>query len=290
MTIEIIPLSCGIGAEIRGTALNLEMPLPTLQKTLDAFATYRLLLFRDQSLTPEQHVAFSQRFGALENFIDFKDQYAGIPELLRVSNIDQETDQIKDVDEPGHKSFTIGTSAWHADSSYKEVPSRASLLYSIEVPDGGGETEFADTAAAYTELPEGQKREFEDLIIIHDFEETRRRNGLPPRSLEVRLAAPAVAHPLVLDLPDCGKCLFLGQHASYVIGKSYLESREFLDSMVDYTTQPQFVYRHEWRVGDLVVFDNLAMLHRLCPYDLAHCRRLLHRTTVAGGPIAARVN
>jgi alpha-ketoglutarate-dependent taurine dioxygenase len=282
MSVEIIPLNSGVGAEVRNIDLSIDMSDAALADTMDAFARYRLLLFREQELPPERHIAFSRRLGELEHFVDSKDQLQGHPELLRVSNIDQEDDSIKDVEEPGHKSFTLGTSTWHSDSSYKEIPSKASLLYGIEIPAEGGETEFADTAAAYAALSDDEKAEIDDLTVIHDFEETRRWNGLPPRPLEVRLAVPAVEHPLVLQRENGDRCLFLGQHASYVLGKPYVESHAFLEKMVTYATQPQFVYHHAWSAGDLVLFDNLAMLHRAMPYRLAEDRRLLHRTTVAG--------
>ena len=142
-----------------------------------------------------QQITFSKCFGTLENFPDPKDQAEGHKTVLRVTNIDRKTDAIKPVDEPGHKSFTLGTSAWHIDSSFRTLPSKASILYALEIPEKGGDTMFADTTLAYDTLPEAKQQELEDLVIIHDFEETRRRHKLPPRPPEVRAATPPARQP-----------------------------------------------------------------------------------------------
>ena len=119
----------------------------------NGFRTHRLLVFRGQELSARQQVAFSEKFGKLEDFPDPKDQAEGFKTVLRVTNIDRATGGIKPVDDPGHKSFTLGTSAWHIDSSFRTLPSRASMLYAIEVPEEGGDTMFAESTLAYDALP-----------------------------------------------------------------------------------------------------------------------------------------
>ncbi|MBT7030905.1 MAG: TauD/TfdA family dioxygenase [Rhodospirillaceae bacterium] len=286
MSIDVIPLNTYFGAEIRGLDLSQPLSDTDFEAWSDAFAKYRLLLFRDQHFSEDQHVEFSKHFGGLEDFVDSKDQVNSHTDILRVSNIWQDTDAIKPVDDPGHKSFTLGTSGWHIDSSFRKVPGKASLLFAIEIPPEGGGTGFADMVSAYEGLSDEKKAQCDELTVIHDFEEARRRYGLLPRMEEIRVANPSVMHPLVRTLPDGKKCLFLGSHTSYVLGMEQYEGRKFLDGLNDWTTQEKYTFFHDWNEGDLVMWDNLALMHRAMPYDLESHRRLLHRTTVLGdGPV-----
>jgi len=284
--LRVAPRKDGIGAFVTGIDLSQPVPSAGLSVWKDAFASHRLLIFRDQRFTVEQQIAFSGLFGPLEPFPDPKDQAEGFETVLRVTNIERDTGNIKPVDDPGHRSFTLGTSDWHIDSSYRRVPSKASFLYAIEVPDGGGDTMFADTSAAWEALPASRRRAIEGLSIIHDFEETRRRHGLPPRPPEVRAKTPPARHPLVARRPNGRSALFIGSHAEGIEGMNAAEGRALIDELTAFATQPKFTYRHSWRPGDMVMFDNICVMHRAMPYDLAGARRLLHRTTVAGdGPL-----
>lgn len=288
MSITVHPFPTGFGAEIRG--LDLSNPVfdrATFEKWRAAWETHRVLVLHDQFFTDRQHVAFSEWFGPLEDFPDPKDWAADdLPNILRVSNVDRRTDTIKDVDEPGHKSFTLGTSDWHTDSSYLKIPCKASLLYSREVPPSGGDTMFANMEAAYAALPEKRKTEIAKLKVIHDFHWTRRRFGLPPRSPEVQAKTPAVTHPLVWTLPSGAKALLIGSHACTIEGMEEGAARNLLEELTEWAVQPQFTYRHKWRVGDLVMWDNRCTMHRAMPYELADARRVLQRTTVVGdGPV-----
>jgi len=286
MSIDVIPLNVYFGAEIRGLDLSKPISDEDFQVWSDAYSKYRMLLFRDQHFSTDQHAEFSKRFGPLEDFVDSKDQVDGHADILRVSNIFQDTDEIKPVDDPGHKSFTLGTSDWHIDSSFRRVPGKASLLHAIEIPAEGGGTGFADMVSAYEGLDDARKAECGKLIVVHDFEEARRRNGLLPRPEEIRVSNPSVMHPLVRTLPDGKKSLFLGSHTSYVIGMEQYEGRQFLNDLDEWATQEKYTYFHDWQAGDMVMWDNLALLHRAMPYDLVNDRRLLHRTTVVGeGPV-----
>lgn len=286
MSMTIHPFEGGFGAEIWGLDLSLPLPDALFEEWVAAFEKYSVLAIPGQNFTTDQHIEFSERFGPLEPFPDVKDQVDGQPTVIRVSNIEKDSGAIKPVEDPGHKSFTLGTSGWHTDSSFRRVPSHGSLLYAVEVPPKGGDTLFANTRLAYEALPDDKKAEIDDLVVVHDFETTRRRFGLPPRPEAVQKATPPVRQPMVRSLPNGGKALLLGIHADYVEGMEDTASKQLLDEMVDWATQPQFVYRHRWRVGDLVMWDNRCTLHRAAAYDLANDRRLLHRTTVAGeGPV-----
>ena len=146
---------------------------------------------------------------------------------------------------------------------------------------------FADTTLAYDSLPETRKQALEKLVIVHDFEETGRRHGLPPRPPEVRAKTPPARQPLVAERPNGRRALFIGSHAAGIEGMSYEDARALIDELEEISTRPEFTYRHEWRDGDMVMFDNICVMHQAMPYDLANSRRLLHRTTVAGdAPLA----
>ena len=288
--IKIIPRDQEIGAEVIGIDLTDALQLDSFEILRNALDDHRLLIFRNLRWTVAQQIAFSESFGTLENFPDPKDQAEGHKTVLRVTNIDRKTNTIKPVDEPGHKSFTLGTSAWHIDSSFRTLPSKASILYALEIPEKGGDTMFADTTLAYDTLPEAKQQELEDLVIIHDFEETRRRHKLPPRPPEVRAATPPARQPLVAVRDNGRRALFIGSHAAGIEGMNYEDARALIDELERICSKPEFTYRHKWREGDMVMFDNICVMHQAMPYDLSNSRRLLHRTTVAGNKPLEGVN
>ena len=288
--INITPRDKGIGAEVRGIDLAQPLPDRAFETLQAAFDTHRLLIFRDVHWSVDQQVAFSEKFGALEDFPDPKDQAEGHKTVLRVTNIDRATDTIKPVDDPGHKSFTLGTSAWHIDSSFRTLPSKASVLYALEMPADGGDTMFADTTLAYDSLSEDRKRALEKMVIVHDFEETRRRHNLPPRPPSVQAATPPARHPLVTERENGRRALFIGSHAAGIEGMTYEDARALIDELEEICVRPKYTYRHQWQDGDVVMFDNICMMHQAMHYDLENSRRLLHRTTVAGDAPLAGVN
>lgn len=149
---------------------------------------------------------------------------------------------------------------------------------------------FADTTLAYDTLPEAKKQELEDLVIIHDFEETRRRHKLPPRPPEVRAATPPARQPLVAVRDNGRRAIFIGSHAAGIEGMNYEDARAVIDELERICSKPEFTYRHKWREGDMVMFDNICVMHQAMPYDLSNSRRLLHRTTVAGNKPLEGVN
>jgi len=201
------PIPGGKGAEVTGIDLSEPLDDEKFSAWRDAFETYHFLIFRDQFFTDDQFIAFSQWFGELEEHPDPKDWSApDQPLILRVSNVFRDTDEIKPVDDVGHKSFTLGTSVWHSDSSYRANPAKMSLLYAKEIPPAGSQTKFADMEAAYDALPDDKKAEIGDLIVIHDFETTRQHFKLPPRPKSVSAAVPPVPHPLVRSIPGGGSC------------------------------------------------------------------------------------
>jgi alpha-ketoglutarate-dependent taurine dioxygenase len=241
-----------------------------------------IVFFRDQHLTEEQHIAFSRRFGELEVHIVKKYLLPGYPEILLISNVRNEASE--------HIGLADAGFTWHTDTSYRRRPSRCSLLYAKEVPERDGkplgDTVFANTAAAYEALPEAMKRRLAGLKAIHRYSMRRRVENSPrPKLTAAQLAeTPDIAHPIVRTHPHNGrKALYVT--AGECIGIDGMPEDEALDLIAEldaFCVRPEFCYRHRWRVGDLVMWDNASAMHlAICDYALPE-RRLMHRTTVIG--------
>ena len=283
MAFEAIPLHPLFGAEIRGVDLTGALDDATFGRILDAFNEYSLLLFRGEPLDDAQQVAFSRRFGPLETTV--KANPAGGSAFARQSNLDMATGEII-APSDRRMVYQRGNLMWHSDSSFKAVPSLCSILSAREVPPTGGETDFASARAAYAELPADMKRRIEGLVAGHSYIYSR---GLVDPNLlteEERAEVPPVEQAVVRTNPVNGrKSLFVGAHASHIVGWPVEEGRALLKQLTEFATRPRFCHRHEWRAHDVLVWDNRCCLHRARPYDDLRHRRLMQRTTVAGdGP------
>ncbi len=273
----------------RVSGIDLSKPLDDggFAQVRDAFNHYAVLVFPEQRISDDQQIAFSERFGPLEVSIR-KDRPRRIdnPRVSDISNVD-ERDRVVD---PGDERaiYNAGNRLWHSDSSFKRVPAMASLLSGREVPPEGGETEYADLRAAWDALAAERKAGLDGLVVEHSFVYSRGLIGYDQFTDAERAAIPPVPQALVRTHPATGrKALYVGSHASHVIGRPVEESRALLLELLDFATQPQFVYSHAWRQHDLVIWDNRCVLHRGRPWDERRYRRVMHRTTVAGaGPTA----
>jgi taurine dioxygenase/alpha-ketoglutarate-dependent 2,4-dichlorophenoxyacetate dioxygenase len=246
-----------------------------------------MLCFPDQRLTDDELVAFSLQFGPLEGFPE-KDKTKGKIEVYNVANVSPEGAHLPAED--SRVIFQRNNARWHTDSSYRFVPSLASILYGVEVlPDGaeGGETGFSNMFLAYDALPDDMKRRLEPLHMVHSYEGIRRLEpAMPPTSAAERDAFPPVTHPVIRVHPDRNgrRSLYFTCNTAREIGGGTLEEGQRLhDRLREHVSQPRFCYFHRWRPGDLVMWDNRCLLHRAIPYDYARYRRVLRRTTVAGG-------
>jgi alpha-ketoglutarate-dependent 2,4-dichlorophenoxyacetate dioxygenase len=176
---------------------------------------------------------------------------------------------------------------WHSDSSFKKIPSRCSVLTAREIPAEGGATEFASTRAAYESLDDARRREIADLFVEHDLVYSRRIVGFA-FTPEEAATMPAFRHRLVQDCAMTGrKAVLIGAHAKEIVGWPWARSRALLDDLLERATRPENTYRHNWRTGDVVVWDNRAAVHRATPYDGARYRRLMQRTTISMGAATA---
>ena len=268
-----------LGAEIEGLDLARPLDAETFAAVRKAFlASEGVLVLRDQRISPEQHIAFSRRFGPL--MIHVLKQYLlpGHPEILQVSNV------IRD-----GKPVGLGDAGryWHSDLSYVAEPSLGSLLLAQELPEKGGDTSFANMYAAYEALTPLVKRRIDGLRAVHSYRNSYDRMAgstfRPPLTEAQKAEVQEVVHPVVRTHPETGrKALFVNQgFTSRILDVPEDESRELLDLLFAHSTEPRFVYRHRWRDFDLVFWDNRCAIHLAhgCPPEQ---RRHLHRTTVQG--------
>ena len=281
MSLTIQTVSPHIGAEVIGADLQQPVGDNLFRELHQAWVDADgLLIVRDQVLTPEQQIAFSRRFGELasadENPVTRKYTLPGHPEIFRVSN------KKKDDEPLGRED--AGT-YWHADGTWQAFPSKASILYAIEIPRVGGNTMFADLYQAWETLTPTMQAMLKGLQAVHamanasgtSFE--REFNGKGDM-----VAAKAAVHPLVIVHPDSGrKALFVNRgYTAQIVGMNRAESDALLAFLFQHSTAPELVYRHSWRPRDLVIWDNRCTAHYAIPDYKAVGDRYLHRTSVKG--------
>jgi alpha-ketoglutarate-dependent 2,4-dichlorophenoxyacetate dioxygenase len=271
-------------AEVSGVDLTCPVDAATVGALREVFDEHSILVFRGQDITDAQQVAFSEHFGPLERML-IGSQGGGTP-LAWLTNVDRETGRIIPPDDK-RMIRNLCNMMWHSDSSFKKVPALASILSGREVAGEGGETQFATMRAAYDTLPEAMKRRIEGLVAEHSFAYSRSLVDRTLLSQEMKDEVPPVQQSLVRQNPANGrKAIYVGSHASHILGMSVEEGRALLKRLLDHATQDRFVYTHKWRNKDIVMWDNRAVMHRGRPWDYMK-PRVMHRTTVAGhGPTA----
>lgn len=269
----IRPLSDKIAAEVTGLDLSRPLDQPTREAIYDALLAYQILVFRNQRISKEQQIDFSQQFGTLERHTLRNQGADDFPLVHVVSNLDAE----------GKPRGTLGSTKWHSDKSFRPEPSMATILHGITLPPNGGDTCFADMYAAYEALPAAEKAELEPMRVVHSWELSR-ENLNRQMSEEEKRDAPTTSHPLVRTHPDTGrKCLFIGIHATYLEGLPVEEGRKRIEQLEAHATQERFVYHHQWRQGDVLMWDNRCLLHRADQnFDAAKYPRVLNRTCLRG--------
>jgi alpha-ketoglutarate-dependent 2,4-dichlorophenoxyacetate dioxygenase len=286
MALQITPLHPHIGAAVGGLDASRPLDDETLAKIWRAIDRWAVLVLHDQRLTDRQLHDFAARFGELE--IGRSAARGGrrrlpIPQIGDISNLDEDNrlrarDDRKRLD-------SLGNRLWHTDGSYMPVPVVLGMLFAVTVPPaspfGAGETEFADMRAAYDALSEAQKKAIDDLVVEHDVFWSRGQIGFTEFPPGEREQYPPSRQRLVRRHPGSGrKGLYLSAHASHIVGWPVPEGRLLLADLNEHATQRQFVYRHQWRVGDLVIWDNRDTMHRGRPHDESHPRDLRRATTL----------
>jgi len=278
--LRIRPTGAALGAEVQGVDLR-ALGDDTFAVVHRAWLDHQVLLFREQSLTDNDLVSFSRRFGDLDEapvqetgrrFVE------GHPEIYVVSNVVQDRVAIG--------SLGSGEAVWHTDMSYLPDPPKASVLYALEVPAHGGDTSFCSMYAAWDELPGPLRRRVEGLRVKHDGTYNSGgyvRQGVLPT--DDPHTSPGTLHPLVYVHPETRRAgLYLGRRRNaFIEGLSLDDSNALLDEIWSQATRESLTWRHQWRVGDLVLWDNRCTMHRRDAFDPA-ARRVMHRTQIKGEP------
>jgi len=266
------------GAEIYGLDLRKSMCPGTRDAILSAFNEHHVLVFRSQMLSKAQQINFTQQFGELEEHVGRLPDGSRYPIVHTVTNLDPVTGK------PTTAPHTHGNYFWHTDKSYHAVPSLMTLLYAVDVPQTGGDTLFCNMQLAYNELTDPEKEALKSLKAVHSWEASRRNTGNIPASEEQKRERPPVSHPLVRTHPVTQKkSLYLGMHVGHIEGMAVKESKQLLQDLLAKSTIEKNIYRHSWRPGDLVIWDNRCLLHKADRnYDMSLHPRVLHRTVVRG--------
>jgi alpha-ketoglutarate-dependent 2,4-dichlorophenoxyacetate dioxygenase len=267
--------------EVSGIDLRQPMTGEQVTAIVEGMDKFAVLVFHDQQIDDAQQLAFSRNFGTLEiaNSDVRRDEDRRLaPEIADVSNLGKNSDIMSREDR--RRLFSLGNMLWHSDSSFKPTPAKYSLLHARVLPSKDGNTEFADMRAAYDALDDGIKAEINELVCEHSQIYSRGVLGFDFTE-EERLRNPPVPQRLVRRHPGSGRrSIFLSAHAGAIRGMPMPEARALLRDLTEHATQRKFVYAHQWRLGDLVMWDNRAMIHRARRYNPSEVREL-HRTTVA---------
>ncbi len=280
--LEIRPLHPLFGAEIVGLDLREPLDEATFAAVRDAFNNYSVVLFRKQEISDDQHVAFSRRFGELEE-TGFAIA-APNPYIYRLANVDDD-DNVLAMDAI-KRTFLEVNARWHTDSSFRAIPAMASILSAKEVPEDEGETYFASMRVAYEAMPEGRRKSLVNMRAVHSYAYSIGLFGDVGVSREEVDAVPPVEHPIVrTHVPTGKKSLYVSGHIDNIVGMPVEEGRLLAKELIDWCTRPEYVYTHRWQQNDLIMWDNRCVLHRAARVPLKH-KRIMHRTTIAGeGPV-----
>ncbi len=282
--LSIERLNPKIGAMILGIDLTAPLQHEVLDALNEAWMEYLVLVFPNQRITDEQHIAFGRNFGALEEHPSHAHRSSRNKEIYRVSNVD-ETGQIIPSKETAWQYINLSW-LWHTDSSFREVPSKGSILHGIQTTNEGGNTRYANMYAAYEGLAEATKRRIDGLWVIHH------HDFIIKQSAELSAkqdkgdfdALLPVRHPLVQVHPVTGqRSLFLSPHTMVGIeGMSGEVGRALLDELIAHATQSDYVYTHVWSDDDVLMWDNRCTMHSVEPFDNENIPRIMHRVTLVG--------
>ncbi len=273
MALTTTALGANLGAEITGLAGPQLAQQTVAADVLDALGQYGVLVFPEIGISDPDLVAFSRLLGTVVANPTGEHEH---PEIATITLDPQKTNALL-------AWYRQGNFLWHIDGATDEVPQKATLLTARKVDPAGGDTEFASTYAAYAALPDADKRQIAGLRVVHSFAAAQAR-AHPDATPDERAGwdrVPSRVHPLVWTRKDGRKSLLLGATASEIVDWPAAEGAALLDRLLQWATQPQFVLRHQWRPGDLVIWDNTGMLHHALPFDPTS-QRLMHRTTLVG--------
>ena len=281
MALTFQKLHTNFAAEVNPIDLRQVHDPETLAKIRAGMDEYGVLVFRDQAFSDDEHLAFARRLdGELHTktgISAFKKSRLGNEALADVSNLDGNGGLQKADDR--RRMYGLGNRLWHTDASFQDPPGRYSMLFARVIPSVGSTTEYVDTRTAYDTLSDDMKAQLEGLYVHHSIAHSRDILGFEFSQKEQNILKGAV-HPLIRSLPRSGrKSLYIAAHASKIIDWPIPEGRLMLLELIEHATQPECIYRHSWNVGDLVIYDNRATMHRARPFEDTKYPRELRRVT-----------
>lgn len=280
-TLTTEPLHPDFGVRITGVDLSAPVSEETREEIRAAVDTWSFVYFPDQPFDDDRQLAFTRHLGEPEPNHVKQGQEGKIDYFGTIGNVQDDGTVLGNA----HKKtvFQTGNNMWHTDSSFREVPARLSIMCAYETPDEGGTTEFISGRAAYRRLPDDMKARIDPLIAVHDYVFSRSKVGPDAVTPSHAASLPPVQQKLVRANPRTGeKNYFVGSHAKEIVGWSFEDSRGLLDDLLDRAARAEHVYSHDWKPGDLVIWDNRCLLHRGSGYDADKYRRRIRQTRVSG--------
>lgn len=267
-----------IGVEINDLDITKILDIGIINEISELLSKFSVVVIRDQNITNDQHIKFSEFFGNLEQTKVGTDGSGS--KLIILRNFDGDGNIVPPTDR--QRLNNLANKEWHSDSSFKKIPSKLSILSSKMIPSNGGNTEFLSMRAAYNSLPENLKLNIEDKVCWHDYSHGRLKIDPNLVTSEEKKALPPVKQKLVLNNKKYGKSLYLGAHCSKIDGMTENESQNLLKEIYEFVDNKSFVYSHVWKPYDLIMWDNRSVLHRATQIKGKIEKRLMVRTTIAG--------
>ena len=271
-------LGSTLGVEIIGLNLKINIDKNIIGQVSDLLSQFSVVVIRDQNITNDQHIHFSEYFGDLE--VTKAGTSGSGSKLIILRNFDEDGNIVPATDR--QRLNNLANQEWHSDSSFKKIPSKLSILSAKMIPAKGGNTEFLSMRAVYNSLPEKLKSNIEDKVCWHDYSYGRSKIDPNLVTADEKKALPPVKQKLVLNNKKYGKSLYIGAHCSKIDGMNDSESQNLLDEIYAYIDKESHVYSHIWKQYDLIMWDNRAVLHRATPIKGKVEKRLMVRTTIAG--------
>jgi len=271
-------LGSTLGVEIIGLNLKKDIDKNIIGQVSDLLSQFSVVVIRDQNITNDQHIHFSEYFGDLE--VTKVGTSGSGSKLIILRNFDEDGNIVPATDR--QRLNNLANQEWHSDSSFKKIPSKLSILSAKMIPAKGGNTEFLSMRALYSALPKKLKSNIEDKVCWHDYSYGRSKIDPNLVTADEKKALPPVKQKLVLNNKKYGKSLYIGAHCSKIDGMNDSESQNLLDEIYAYIDKESHVYSHIWKPYDLIMWDNRAVLHRATPIKGKVEKRLMVRTTIAG--------
>ena len=273
----IRPIGANFASEIVGLDLADQLGDELFCALYSAFLQYKILVFLNQDFDDDAHSHFAGRWGKLQVHVLNQYHKSTNPEIIYLSNLDRDG-------KPKGEHPDPGAAIWHTDGSWAKERGLATMLYAMLLPKSGGDTLFADMVQAYEGLSAPMKQKLEGLIAVHSLDYSRSQTTAKQQMTDAqKRAAPPVEHSVIRVHPDTGRrSIYLGQHASHIVGMPVDEGRALIHQFNKHATQPQYIYIHRWQPRDFVIWDNRQLMHKATDFDWINDVRTMRRTTTVG--------